>query len=243
MVVALPGEALRQRLTATVESKVLLNRDILRLQLSVPKPLEYEAGQYIQLERADGLTRSYSLASLPSEPLLELHVRRLPDGAMSRWLADEIQPGSTVTIAGPSGSMFYAPGMPQQPLLMVATGSGLAPLWGIVRTALLQGHTGPIRLYHGSWSTEGLYLREELKALSQQHSSFTYIPCADETTDPCVRRERADAAALSDVPNSAGWRVFLCGHPEMVNSLRRKIFLAGAAFRDILADPFVNAAR
>jgi transcription antitermination factor NusA-like protein len=191
-----------------------------------------------------GGAESQIFAPLPEETEeLEIHVRRLPGGAMSEWLHQEVQVGDTLTVAGPAGNCFYIEGKPEQGILLVATGSGLAPLWGIVRDALRQGHRGPITLFHGSWNPSGLYLVEELKRLAEEYPQFTYAPCVDTDATDGLRAGRADQNAFTDQRDLKGWRVFLCGHPDMVTGAKKKAFLFGAALSDIYADPFVLSAR
>lgn len=105
------------------------------------------------------------------------------------------------------------PGRPEQPLLLAGTGTGLAPLYGVARDALEAGHTGPVRLFHGALEVRGLYLVEALRAL--------------------IRAE---------CPHPVGWRAYLCGNPERVLSLKKKLFLAGLSLKDLHADAFLPSA-
>jgi NAD(P)H-flavin reductase len=124
----------------------------------------------------------------------------------------------------------------------VGTGTGLAPLIGIARDALRQGHSGPIHLYHGSSTAEGLYLMAELREMDQANANFHYQPCVSRGTVPDgVRSGRAADLALQDFAKLSGWRVYLCGREDMVKALQKKTFLAGASMQDIFADPFVDS--
>jgi ferredoxin-NADP reductase len=213
---------------------------ICRLLLEPSTSLYYHAGQFLNLQRSDGLTRSYSLASVPRvDSLVEHHVKRHSGGRMSAWICDELRAGEALDIQGPNGSCFYVPGRPEQPLLLVGTGTGLAPILGIARDALLAGHRGPVRLYHGSRAPSGSYLGAELESLAETYTNFAYHRCMSGPDVPAWSRGgRADAAAFADYPELAGWRVFLCGAPPMVHSGQKKAYLAGAALADILADAF-----
>lgn len=240
--VALP-DAAATRISALVHAITPLNGEIVRLELECDPPLDYQPGQFINLWRDETVGRSYSLASLPgSDPHLHLHVRRVPDGQVSGWAHRTLAPGQTVQLSGPAGNCFYTAGRPEQPLLLVGTGSGLAPLYGILRDALAQGHAGPVRLYHGSRGPEGLYLLDELRALAARHANFSYAPClSGPAASPGYAAGRALDVALAENPRLSGWRVFLCGNPEMVNTAKKKAFLAGASMKDIYADPFTPA--
>ncbi|MDX1253031.1 MAG: 2Fe-2S iron-sulfur cluster binding domain-containing protein [Gammaproteobacteria bacterium] len=241
--VARPDVMASARTQVTVLAKEILDGNIIRLRLGCPLPLDYRPGQFLHLHRADGLVRSYSIASLPqSEEPLELHVRHLAGGRMSGWINNTLQVGDTLEVSQPAGQCFYLPGQPEQGLLLIGTGSGLAPLWGIARDALAQGHTGPIHLYHGSHGPDGLYLVQELRALARRYPNFHYTPCVSGLDVPeGYATGRAEDIAFSQLPKLAGWRVFLCGHPGMVAKARKKAFLSGASMKDIYADPFVLA--
>ena len=233
-----PGTGLR--IAARLVETSRLSDTVLRVLLESAQPLDHRAGQYLTLFRPDGLGRSYSIASLPSgkttQQSLELHVRLIPNGQMSTWLATIAQPGALLTIQGPAGNCFYTAGAIDQPLLLIGTGTGLAPLYGILRDALNQGHKGPIRLYHGALNEAGLYLVPELEALANQHAQFEYRPTLLHTHGPlpdCV---------LKDHPKLNGWRGFVCGDPQIVTQLKKRLFLAGMASREIHSDAFVTAA-
>ncbi len=229
-------------LSATVTAIRPLNSEIVCLGLDCPELTEYRPGQFINVFRDSHFSRSYSIASVPEDGYLRLHVRRLPDGRMSNWIHDELAPGDSLHISPPLGSCFYLPGQSGQPLLLIGTGSGLAPLLGILRDALNQHHTGPIYLYHGSRDRAGLYLVDELREMERAHRNFHYIPCISTATGSSdYQAGRALDVAMTMHPDLAGWRVYLCGNPEMVKAARKKAYLAKAAMSDIYADSFVAA--
>jgi ferredoxin-NADP reductase/ferredoxin len=242
MSVAVPGGA-----GNSFDSQVLalqrLGDDVLQLRLARPENYTYQAGQFLNLSNDRGVSRSYSLASVPElDDFLELQIRQVENGEVSGWVADRLHVGDSVCISQAAGQCCYQPGQEEQPLLLVGTGTGLAPLLGIARDALHQGHRGPIHLYHGSSNVEGLYLSTELAAMDQAHDTFHYHPCVSRgEVAEGIRSGRAADLALQDFPKLAGWRVFLCGREDMVKGLQKKAFLAGAAMRDIYADPFVAA--
>ena len=224
---------------AVVAAVEALAPDIVRVALGAATPLYYHAGQFINLRRSDGLVRSYSLASVPSlDDGLILHVKYHSGGQMSGWIRDDLRAGEDVEFQGPNGDCFYVQGRGDQPMLLVGTSTGLAPLWGIARDALAAGHTGPIHLYHGSREADGLYLHEALADLARRHENFHYVPCVSGDAVEGRRPDRADRAALSDHRDLSGWRVFLCGAPPMVTGARKMAYLAGASMGDIHVDPY-----
>jgi len=237
--VVLP-EAGLGKLEARVTSVEYLNGDILGIRLKPSRLFEYKAGQFINLFKDEITARCYSLASVPAlDEELFLNVRKVPSGLVSGWVFSSLKVGDAITISEASGDCFYVPGNSEQDILLIATGSGLAPLYGIIRDALLSGHQGKLSLYHGSYNTDGFYLVEELRRLTQTHPNFNYVPCISEG------EAKAGYApgmvldiALADNPDLSGWRVFLCGNPNMVNTAKQQSFFAGASMRDIFADPF-----
>jgi NAD(P)H-flavin reductase len=236
-----------EAMEAWVEERELLSPTVLRLRLVPERPLRYRAGQFLNLMYGEDLVRSYSLASLPEEEsFLELHVRLVPSGRMSSALK-ALRVGDSLRLRGPAGECFYVEGKPEQPILLAGSGTGLAPLYGIVRDALRRGHSGKLVLIHGARNPEGLYLVDTLRKLAGSAGNFSYVPCvldqgAGATADSLgVEVGSLQALIAQRFPSLSGWRVFLCGDAELVNSLRRQVFLAGASRRDIAADPFVMA--
>jgi NAD(P)H-flavin reductase len=236
----LKGAGADVQVPATITELEKLSPSVVRVRLKPERPLDYRAGQYAVILRKDGLARSYSLASLPTDDALEMHVRKLPQGRMSSWLFDEAVVGESVVLQGPSGECFYMAGQPEQPLLLAGTGTGLAPLYGVLRDALLQGHTGPIWLFHGAVEPSGLYLVSELRVIAASHPNVRYVPCVlrgEEAGD--VRVGPLDQVLFKELPKLKGFRAFVCGDPALVAALKKKIFLAGAPLKEIFADAFL----
>jgi CDP-4-dehydro-6-deoxyglucose reductase, E3 len=227
---------------AVIASLDRLSGDVLLARLKTDEPFDFRAGQYVTIVR-DSVARSYSIASLPEHGSLELHIRKIPNGQMSGWFHDAAQVGDRVSLVGPSGECFYVPGREEQHLVLAGTGTGLAPLYGVIRDALRNNHRGPIHLFHGAQHRDGLYLVDELRGLSQTHSNVHYTPAV-------LRGDEADGLKVgpidhvihSELPNLAGYRGFVCGGPGVVQMLKKKLFLAGMSSREIFADAFLPAA-
>lgn len=226
---------------ALVAEKEQLAGEVYRIRLEPSLEVNYRSGQFINVRRPGGPSRSYSLASVPGEDYyLELHVKRMRNGVISNWLIDELEVGGELDIQGPNGSCFHAPETPEQNLLLVGTGTGLAPLLGIVRTALAAGHTGQIHLYHGSSMRDGLYLVDELRALAEKAPNFHYVPCLSREAAPKGFQQcRAHALAFAMHDSLAGWRVHLAGNPDMVDAATALAKACGARSSDVIADAFV----
>lgn len=230
-----------------VEAKIVgldwLSADVLQVRVLPEQSLEHRAGQYVTLIRPDGLSRSYSIASASEVAELELHVRVIPGGAMSEWLAREAKAGDQVGLRGPAGDCFYTAGRPEQPLLLAGTGTGAAPLLGFLRDALRHGHTGRIVLAHGARVPAGLYLDDTLRRLIEGHEHVAFHRVVlDDAGDSGAEVGSLDAVLTALVPSPKGWGVVLCGDPAIVQGMRRRVFLAGASMADIRADAFVPSA-
>lgn len=228
---------------ATIVSCNPLGANITRLRLRPEGPFSYRPGQFLNMRREDGLVRSYSIASIPANGAdggdIELHIKRLRGGLMSNWAAEQAAPGDRVHIQGPNGDCFYLEGEPERQMLLIGNGAGLAPLIGIIGEALRLGHKGDIHLFHGSRHLEGLYLQDEMRRLATETANFYFHPCLSGGDIPkACRTGRADDLAFSDHANLTNWRVYLCGHPPMVETARKRAFLAGARLQDILFDAF-----
>jgi CDP-4-dehydro-6-deoxyglucose reductase, E3 len=230
------------RRSGRILSLRLLSRDVMQARLRTDEPLDFRSGQYVTLVR-DSVARSYSIASLPAHGCLELHIRKIPGGRMSGWFHDEARAGDRVSLIGPSGECFYLGGREDQPLILAGTGTGLAPLYGIVRDALAKGHHGPIHLFHGAADSARLYFVDELMALAAQHANLQYIPAVLEAAEQTgLAIGPLDEVIRRQLPNLKGWRGFVCGGPRTVQTLKKKLFLAGIASRDIYSDAFLPAA-
>lgn len=232
-------------LPARVSSVERLAKDVLRVWVETETPLVFRSGQYLTLTRGDGLARAYSIAggSRVAPELLELHVRVLADGRMSGWLAGDAAVGAPVRVRGALGDCFYVPGSPEQVLTLIGTGTGLAPLWGVLQDALAAGHTGSIELWHGARDPSGLYMDQELARLVRLNPQLSYQRCVLQgEAGPELHVGRLDELVLERGLSFAGRRVYLCGDPALVRSLKRQVFLRGASLSQIHADAFVGAA-
>ncbi len=200
-------------------------------------------GQYLTLVNSDGVARSYSVANLShQDSYIDLHIRTIPGGVFSNWVNEKACVGDQVHLRGPAGDCFYiAKEGKDTPLLLAGTGTGLAPLYGIILDALSQDHTGPISLFHGALKEEDLYFVEALQELDQTTSNFSYFPCVLNGEEgafyTCGDIQEIVLTALPE--DKKELRIYLCGGPDFVNSMKKKTFLAGAASQNIYSDAFV----
>lgn len=239
-VALLDASELSQNTTVTQIS--MLADDVVALHLKRPVNFEYYPGQFVNIHNPQGIARSYSLASCPhSDQDLVFHIRVIPNGLVSTWIQKELKAGDEIAITEAMGECIYLPEYRDHNLLLLGTGTGLAPLHGILRSALQQQHQGQIYLYHGVAKQEGLYLHSELKTLAQNHDNLHYRPCVTDEApgDVDIRKGIFTDLLGQDFQSFEKFKVFLCGNPKMVNDTKRFVFLKGASMSDLYSDPFV----
>ena len=233
---------------STITSVERLTEDVIRVRLTRPAGFDFRAGQFVQIIRPDGLMRPYSIASLPEESELELHVAQLPEGKMSGWFAQSL--AGAVTLRGPFGECFYQDEEPHRPLVLAGTGTGLAPLLGILRAAAARSHQGAITLFHGALTSAGLYLRAELEALAGALPSLQLVGSLLRGTEDelgahgrwYLEKSELDQLVISRYPKLNAHRLYLCGNPDIVRRLRKRVYLAGASLDCIHSDAFAPPA-
>jgi ferredoxin-NADP reductase len=196
------------------------------LFLEVPGWEGHRAGQHVdvRLTAEDGYTaqRSYSIASAPEDGRVELLVERLDDGEVSPYLTDELRTGDLLELRGPIGGWFIWEAKDEDPLLLVAGGSGIAPLMAIVRHRRAAGSDAPVRLLYSSRSYEDVIFREELEDLAADdvtlEVSYTLTRSAPPGWEGYDRR--IDQAMLGEVAFSPEERplAFVCGPTPLVET-------------------------
>ncbi|MCB0333687.1 MAG: 2Fe-2S iron-sulfur cluster binding domain-containing protein [Bdellovibrionales bacterium] len=239
---SLPPETLAEHaLEGIIQNVQHLTDEILELTVACEKNIEGRPGQFVQMKREDGLTRTYSIAEISKEETkLRFHIREIPNGKMSSWLAHEDVSGNPVHLSEPQGECHYGRTRQDQPLLLIGTGSGAAPLYGILQEALAAKHREEIWFFHGSRNPSGLYLDTPLHKLTQEHSNLHYYGClSGEENLAGTHQGRVESVAFSTLSSLTGFAVFLCGHPEMVKNAKKKAYLSGASLDEIYCDPFV----
>ncbi len=218
-----------------------LSSSICELTFEPEVNISWLPGQHLTLRNEAGLARSYSITSHPTwDYLLTVHVKRIAGGAMSTWLCDALEVGGVVLAQGPQGACTWDPSLRERDLLLLGTGSGLAPLLGVVRHALREGHRGRVVLFHGSRDEDGLYLRDALAELCRAHPnlSVTSALTGSGARPAGVVQGRVTDLAFEAHDDLRGWVVYLAGVPDMVHDARARAILAGASREHLHADPF-----
>lgn len=229
-----------------------LNERVLKVQLALCDPaakFSCRPGQYVTLTNPAGVSRSYSVANdYARDGSLELHISSTSHGLFTQWLFTQARPGDFLYLRGPTGNCHYrSDDGDELPLLLAGNGTGLAPLYGIACDALRHGHRGHIALVHGGRSAAQLYMVDELRALAAQHDNFHYLPCVQESgaTSDFQRGDiekvlEQHVAGLGRSANLALTHAFVCGSPDLVHALRKRLYLLGLRAANIQCDPFTE---
>lgn len=226
-----------EQVEATLVEKSWLGNHVLRLLLEAD--IDYLPGQFVTLWKDEKVARSYSIASHPdTTEFLELHIRHYHDGQFSHWAATELKEGDSIGLRGPLGQCFYT-SSPEQPMLMAATGTGLAPLYGILKDALLNQHSAPIHLVLAANKSEDFYMVKELKELDQHHPNIHIAFIAKDDSSSFSKQANVYDYCKDIYPDLKGWGVYLCGAESFVKTVRKQVFLSGASMSDIKADAFL----
>ncbi len=146
--------------------------------LKLDRPMQFQAGQYVNLEieALDGQSRAFSIASVPQQPdVVELNVRIVPGGQVTTWLHERLAVGERLKFTGPYGR-FFVKKSANVPLIFMAGGSGLSSPKSMIEDLLAEGCTLPMTLVYGQRSREELYYDAEFRTLAEKFPNFTYVP-------------------------------------------------------------------
>jgi NAD(P)H-flavin reductase/ferredoxin len=217
--------------------------DTRRLVLSLDRPLEHSAGQYAEIRiPGTGVNRQYSMANAPAHSAsLEFHIRRTEGGlATDRWIFSDLAPGHQVELTGPYGDFCYTDVDADSPMILLAGGTGLAPLRSIMEHALEVDPAREIHLYHGVRWARDLYDVEHLRALTAIHPNVQYVPSVSRG-DWAGRSGYVSDAVLEDFSSCKGYSGYVCGPPAMVESAIKALKRRRMAPRMIRRETFEPA--
>lgn len=225
---------------AIIQNHFYLSNDVLALHLRVEDLSPWTPGQYINFVNSDGVIRSYSIANCPTKDgFIELHIKLQNKGVMSDWLRLTARKDMTINIRGPMGNCFYHnPKDRKFDMLLVGTGTGLAPLIAIARDALLKNHKGTITLIHGGRSDSDIYYLQALMALAASHNNFQYKICVLKSNDTFPEDDIANVM-LNELIQPESVALYVCGPEETTQLLKKKAFIAGVPSAAILSDSFI----
>ena len=219
----------RQQLGVTLVEKTLLSADVVRLMLRAAggQRLRRLPGQYLDVLLDDGKRRAFSIANAPhDDDDIELHVRRVGGGGFTNAVFDEMEPGAQWRIEGPLGT-FVPREDSERPILLMAGGTGFAPIKALVEHFLHLGSRRTMTLYWGVRDVADLYLRELPQRWAREVPGFRFVPVlssAEHAGD--WRSGLVHEALLADHPDLSGFDVYMSGPPTMIDAGRRSFIQA-----------------
>lgn len=222
---------------------------VLRLQLPASDAFQYHAGQYVEFLLRDGDRRSYSMANAPhtqtAQPSLELHLRHMPGGKFTDHVFGAMKEKDILRIEGPYGSFFLREDS-SKPMVLLASGTGFAPIKAIIEHMQFKGITRPATLYWGGRRPSDLYQSAWIEAKLAEMPNLRYVPVISDALPEDAWTGRTGfvhQAVLQDLPDLSGHEVYACGAPIVVDSAKRDyVSKAGLPEEAFFADSFTSAA-
>ena len=241
------GDVEIKSLPCRVDRLELLAPDVMALYLRLPavEDFRFQPGQYLDMMLPEGQRRSFSIASAPHEASqLELHVRRVSGGVFTERVFTSMRAGELLRIEGPLGHFVYRddpnPNR-HDPLILVAGGTGFAPIKAILRHLLETGVKRPVRLYWGARHEVDLYADGWVRERVARFPEFSYEPVLSDATSDEARRYRSGwvhEAVLADGPDLSNAEVYAAGPPALVTALRDSLIARGLPRDRLYFDSF-----
>jgi CDP-4-dehydro-6-deoxyglucose reductase, E3 len=219
---------------------------IVRLKLPANERLQFLAGQYIDFLLKGGERRSFSMANAPhSDELLELHIRQVAGGSFTEHVFGKMKERDILRLEGPLGSFFLREDS-AKPIVLVASGTGFAPIKSIIESSVYRKVTRPMVLYWGARRPKDLYLNALAEKWAREQPNLRYVPVISEARPEDAWTGRSGfvhRAVMEDFPDLSAHQVYACGVPIMVDSAR-KDFIAQCKLPEdeFYADSFTTAA-
>lgn len=242
-----------KKMPARVAQLERLSHDVMRLRLQMPanNTMHYHPGQYLEIVLRDGTRRSYSMATAPhllmeeGAPMLDLHLRHMPGGVFTDQVFGSMKEKDMLRIEGPYGS-FYLREDSDKPIVLLASGTGFAPIKAILEHMRFVGSTRPTVLYWGARRPRDLYLQDWLAPQLAAMPQLRWVPVVSEAQAEDHWQGRSGfvhQAVLQDLPDLSGHQVYACGTPAMVEAARRDFSAqAGLPEHEFYADAFTSEA-
>ena len=231
-------------LPARLAKKEQLADDVIALHLQLPasERLQFKAGQFVEIILKDGKRRAYSIANAPHEnDFLQLHVRIMKGGVFSEMVKNELQEKAILRLEAPFGSFFLREES-QKPVIFLATGTGIAPIKGIIEHMLHNNTKRDIHLYSGARNLADLYLHDLCQKWSEFAPHIRYTPVLSQADNNWQGQTGyVQNEVLKEVKDLVGYQVYACGSPAMIDDARALFTQNGLSEDDFFADAFTHA--
>ncbi len=219
---------------------------ILSLQLPAAERLQYRAGQYIEFLLKDGKRRSYSMANAPHlDEHVTVHIRHMPGGVFTDHVFANMKERDILRFEGPLGTFFLREDS-DKPMVLLASGTGFAPIKAIIEHAASKKAARPMHLYWGGRRPKDLYMHALCEEWARTLPNFTYVPVVSDAQPEDQWNGRSGfvhRAVIDDLPDLSGYQVYACGAPVMVDSAKRDfVALCKLPEQEFYADAFTSEA-
>ena len=221
---------------------------LIKLQLPANDGFTYHAGQYVEFILRDGARRSYSMANSPDSLAatggLELHIRHMPGGKFTDHVFTAMKEKEILRIEGPYGSFFLREDS-DKPMVLLASGTGFAPIKALIEHMQFKGITRPVTLYWGGRRPGDLYMQDWVEAKLAELPHLRFVPVVSDALPEDQWQGRTGfvhQAVLQDLPDLSAYQVYACGAPIVVDSARAAYLLAGLPEDEFYADSFITEA-
>ena len=229
---------------ARIQRMRRLAPDVMAIELKLPtsERLQFLAGQYVDILLKDGRRRSFSIANAPhDDEFLHLHIRHVPGGVFTEQVFATMKERDILRINGPLGT-FHLRDDSTKPVVLVAGGTGFAPIKAIVEQAIHGGSRRPMTLYWGARTPTDLYMNELPMSWADAHAHIRYVPVVSDATATASWAGRTGLvhhAVMEDFPDLSGHQVYACGAPAMIDAARSDFAArCGLQSGDFFADSF-----
>ena len=218
-----------------------LSADVIHLRLELPRdqPVTYVPGQYMNIVLDDGSSRSFSMdCASAKDQVVEFHVRRIAGGHFTERLLPTLQAGAPLSVEIPHGVFCYHE-EDWRPLIMVATGTGIAPIKAVLESLLDRDDCPPVSLYWGMRTEEELYIRETIESWKGRLYEFDFVPVLSRAAPNWSgRRGHVQHAVAEDFEDLSEHAIYLCGSPDMIVEAKSLFARQGASIDHIYSDSF-----
>lgn len=215
--------------------------DVIQLFIKLPSSerLQFLAGQYIDILLEDGRHRSFSIANAPhNDEFLELHIRLIEDGLFTPKVFNNMQEKDLLRIEGPHGSFFYHEDSDRDIILM-AGGTGFAPIKGIIDHLIEEKVTCPIYLYWGARSEADLYLNQMAETWAAENENIHYIPVlSDAGSQWTGKTGYVHKTVMADFDDLNPFDIYVCGPPAMIVAAKEEFQTQGMDTASFYYDSF-----
>jgi CDP-4-dehydro-6-deoxyglucose reductase len=242
-----------KKMPARVALLEKLSHDVMRVRLQLPANdlIQYHPGQYVEFLLKDGVRRSYSMANAPhtlienGAPLIDLHIRHMPGGIFTDHVFGAMKEKEILRIEGPYGSFHLRDDSPK-PMILLAAGTGFAPIKAIIEHMQFMGITRDAVLYWGGRRPQDLYLDGWIRDRLAEMPHLKYVPVVSDALPEdgwTGRTGFVHLAVLQDFADLSSHQVYACGSPIVVESARKDyVDQAGLPEEEFYADSFTSEA-